>query len=399
MSRNTSGSGWDVLKVFSRLGLTSFGGPIAHLGYFREELVKKRAWVTESQFTQLLAICQFLPGPASSQLGFGLGYMRAGWTGALAAFMGFTLPSVVLLVAFAAWLPALQTPWGEALIQGLKLVALAVVAHGVLGMAQSLCPDKRRATIAVLVTAVLVVWSNSLLQLSMVLVGAVVGWFWCQEQSDLREQQLPITLSKRFGLVVLLLFALLFLGLSVFTSASLSPLSAAQAFFQAGALVFGGGHVVLPLLQEFVVSPGWLSADAFMAGYGAAQAIPGPMFAFSAYLGTAMGVASESWLYMTIATIMIFLPGFLLLIGVLPFWKTLSAKPGAMAAIAGINAAVVGVLFAALYDPIFTTAVHDASDLAIATIGFALLRVWGLNALWVVSWCVLASVLRYGVVS
>ena len=381
----------EVFGTFLKLGLTSFGGPIAHLGYFRRELVERRKWVGESEFAQLLALCQFLPGPASSQLGFSLGLLRAGWAGALAAFVGFTLPSALLLFAFAAVLPHVSGTLGEAALHGLKLVALAVVAHGVLGMARQLCPDAPRAAIATLAAVAILLAGQAWVQLLAVALGAAAGLLFCRHVQPVPGGGLQPGYGQRTGWVLLALFALLLLGLPLAAEGRDGLLAVAEAFYRAGALVFGGGHVVLPLLEETVVMPGWISRDEFLAGYGAAQAVPGPMFTISAYLGARLPAGEGGAVGATVALIAIFLPGFLLVAGVLPLWRAIAGRPAAAHAIAGVNAAVVGLLGAALYDPVWTSAVRGPLDLAIALVGFTLLAAWKASALLVVLWCVCAA--------
>ena len=381
----------EVFRVFLRLGLTSFGGPIAHLGYFHRELVERRRWVSDSQFSQLLAICQFLPGPASSQLGFALGLVRAGWLGALAAFLAFTLPSALLLVAFAALAPLLTGAGGSAVIHGLKIVALAVVASAVLGMGRKLCPDRPRQLIAVLALAGVLIAETAWSQLAVVLAGAIGGWLLCRSVQAAEADAFPIRHGRRAALMLAGLFAVLLLGLPMVAGESATLVSVAEAFYRAGALVFGGGHVVLPLLEDSVVAPGWVTEPEFLAGYGAAQAIPGPMFAFSAYLGATIPADAPALLVAAVALLFMFLPGFLLVSAVLPAWSTVSRHAGMARAIAGVNAAVVGLLGAALYDPIFTAAITGPVDVAIAATALVLLTGWGLSPLWIVAGCVVAS--------
>jgi chromate transporter len=392
-NNNNQGSPAEVFIAFLKLGLTSFGGPVAHLGYFRKELVERRNWVSESQFSQLLAICQFLPGPASSQLGFSLGLARAGWLGALAAFLAFTLPSALLLIGFASVLPALSGSVGEAAIHGLKIVAFAVVADAVLAMSKKLCPDIQRATIAILSAGVLLVIGNAWIQLLVVIGGAIAGIYMCKANATEAASQIPIHYGRKLGSILLLLFFAMLAGLPFFSSQNASLISMAEAFYRAGALVFGGGHVVLPLLEDAVVSSGWLTSETFLAGYGASQAIPGPMFAFSAYLGAVIPTGYNAWLSASIALLFMFTPGFLLVAGVLPFWRAISHNTAVANAVSGINAAVVGLLAAALYNPIFISAIQSAADIIIGMIGFAMLTVWRLSALVVVAWSVIASVL------
>lgn len=385
----------EVFFTFLKLGLTSFGGPIAHIGYFRTEFVGRRGWLSDSQFGQLLAICQFLPGPASSQLGFCIGLLRTGWLGALTAFLAFTLPSALLLIAFAAVLPMLSGPMGTAAIHGLKLVACAVVADAVLGMSKTLCPDTPRKTIAILALATLLTVSSAVVQLLVVVLAALAGVLFLGNISiPGNETKIQISFGPRVGGVLLLLFAVLLIGLPIFSTASPTLASVAGVFYRAGALVFGGGHVVLPLLQDSVVATGWMTPDQFLAGYGGAQAIPGPMFAFSAYLGSILSQGNAPWLMATTALIFMFLPGFLLVTGVLPLWQAVSHNPAAGRAIAGVNAAVVGLLGAALYNPIFLSGIAVSSDLAIVAIAFGLLVIGRLSPIAVVAWCVVACVGR-----
>ena len=383
----------EVFGAFLKLGLTSFGGPIAHLGYYRRELVERRKWLDDSQFAQLLALCQFLPGPASSQLGFSIGLLRAGWGGAAAAFAAFTLPSALLLFAFAAALPQLSGPAGSAAIHGLKLVALVVVAYGVLGMARQLCPDAARASIATLAAGAVLVAGTAWMQLAVVAAGAAAGVVWCRGVQPVPGGGLLLPHGARVGWLLLAIFFVLLLGLPLAARGGEGLLAVAAAFYRAGALVFGGGHVVLPLLEETVVRPGWISADEFLAGYGAAQAVPGPMFTLAAYLGARLPGAEGGAVGASVALAAIFLPGFLLVAGVLPLWRAIAGRPLTARAIAGVNAAVVGLLGAALYDPVWTSAVRGPADVAIALAGFTLLAAWRAGAIAVVLWCVAASVL------
>ncbi len=387
-----SGSPSEVFITFFKLGLTSFGGPIAHLGYFRLELVEKRKWVSENQFGQLLAICQFLPGPASSQLGFSLGLQRAGWLGALAAFVAFTVPSAVLLVVFAAILPSLSGTIGSAAVHGLKLVALAVVAQGVLGMSRQLCPDVQRITIATLAAVVVLVMGSASAQLLVVVGGAIAGVVFCRSVQPNAEESLSLNYGPRVGWILLALFALFLFGLPLLATERTGLLEVADAFYRAGALVFGGGHVVLPLLEESVVTSGWISQDKFLAGYGAAQAVPGPMFTFAAYLGTVLPGSQGGVAGAVTALLCVFLPGFLLIAGALPLWRLISGGAVSARAIAGVNAAVVGLLGAALYDPIFVSGVRGPIDAAIGIVALMLLVAWRLSPLLVVVWCVTSSV-------
>ncbi len=383
----------EVFLTFLKLGLTSFGGPIAHLGYYRRELVERRGWVDESQYAQIVALCQFLPGPASSQVGFSLGLIRAGWGGALAGAVAFILPSALLLFAFAAVLPAIDGPLGVASIHGLKLVALVVVAHGVLGMRASLCPDPVRMSIAALAAAAVLVTGPTWVQLIVVAAGGLAGLLLCRDVEPVAEGGVRLRYGQRMGWVLLAVFASLLAGLPLFAREAGGLVTVADAFYRAGALVFGGGHVVLPLLEDAVVAPGWIPRDEFVAGYGAAQAVPGPVFAIAAFLGARMPGDSGGALGAWIALAAIFLPGYLLVSGVLPLWRAVASRPSAARAIAGVNAAVVGLLGAALYDPLWTSAVRGPLDVAIAVGGFTLLAAWRVSALVVVGWCVGASVL------
>jgi chromate transporter len=382
----------EVAAAFLKLGLTSFGGPIAHLGYFRREFVDKRKWLDEAQFTHLLALCQFLPGPASSQLGFSLGLLRAGWAGALAAFLGFTLPSALLMFAFATILPRIAGLSGAAAIHGLKLVALVVVGQAVLGMSRQLCPDARRATIAAIAASIILVSGAAWTQLLVIALGLAAGLLFCRGVAPVVGDEFKLSYGARLGVVCIALFIALLLGLPVVAHREIGLLAVADAFYRAGALVFGGGHVVLPLLRETVVAPGWMSAEDFLAGYGAAQAVPGPMFTLSAFLGARLPGNMGGPAGAAVALVAIFLPGFLLLAGSLPLWTRLAAHKLASYAIAGVNAAVVGILIAALYDPVWTTAVRGPTDVAIAIVGFALLVAWRVSPLIVVVLCVAASI-------
>jgi chromate transporter len=385
------GSAGEVLAAFLKLGFTSFGGPIAHLGYFRREFVERRKWLDDGEFAQLLALCQFLPGPASSQLGFCLGLLRAGWAGAIAAFAAFTLPSAGLLFAFAALLPHVSGSAGEAAIHGLKLVAVAVVAQGVLGMARQLCPDAPRASIAAVSAALILAAGHAWMQILIVALGAVAGLALCRNAKPIAGSALHPPYGIALGWALIGLFTLLLFGLPLAARGADGLVSVVEAFYRAGALVFGGGHVVLPLLRETVVAPGWISADDFLAGYGAAQAVPGPMFTLAAYLGARLPGGEGGLTGASVALLAIFLPGFLLVAGALPLWRSIADRPVAVRAVAGVNAAVVGLLGAALYDPVWTSAVRGASDVAIAVIGFTLLVAWRASALVVVLWCVVGA--------
>ena len=391
-SHPTRGSAPEVFITFLKLGLTSFGGPIAHLGYFHHELIERRKWVDESVYAQLVALCQFIPGPASSQLGFALGLLRGGWAGAIAAFLAFTLPSALLLFAFAAFLPYLSGTVGNAAIHGLKLVALAVVGYGVLGMTRQLCPDPPRATIATIAVALILLSGQSWMQLLVVVLGGIAGLSVCRNAQPVAGDGLQLRYGPALGWALIAAFGLLLVGLPFLVEGGGSRLAVFEAFYRAGALVFGGGHVVLPLLEESVVSPGWVSQDEFLAGYGAAQAVPGPMFTLAAYLGARLPGSEGGILGATVSLGAIFLPGFLLVAGVLPLWRAIAGRPIAARVIAGVNAAVVGILGAALYDPVWTSAVQGPLDMAVALVGFTLLAAWRVSAIMIVFWCVTASI-------
>ncbi|MGA0601233.1 chromate efflux transporter [Caulobacter sp. KR2-114] len=384
------GSPLEVLGAFLRLGLTAFGGPVAHLGYFREEFVTRRRWLDEATYADLVALCQFLPGPASSQVGFGLGLLRAGPLGALAAWTGFTLPSALLMVAAAYAATAMSGPLAQGLIHGLKLVAVAVVAQAVFGMARSLTPDARRAGIALAAVAIVTFASAAIGQVAAIALGVVAGLMLCRaEVLETPTHRFPI--PRRVGLAALALYLALLLGGPLVAAATGAPrLAWFDAFYRSGALVFGGGHVVLPLLKAAVVGPGWVSPDSFLAGYGAAQAMPGPLFTFAAYLGAAMGGPAGA----AIGLVGIFLPGLLALTAALPFWAQLRARPSAQAALRGANAAVVGILGAALYNPVWTSAVLGPADFAQALAGFVLLTAFRAPPILVVALGAAAGVAR-----
>jgi len=369
------GTPGEVLRAFFLLGLTSFGGPVAHIGYFRAAIVERRRWLDEAAYADLVALCQFLPGPASSQVGFSIGLLRAGWLGGLAAWAGFTLPSALALLLFAYGAGALNGPLGAGVLHGLKLVAVAIVAQAVWGMARTLCPDRIHATIALGATLLLLALPSSLGQIAAILLGGLAGWRFCRAPAPVGVGHFPLPVSRRAGMAALFLFFLLLGGLPLLRGLGQGP-ALFEAFYYSGALVFGGGHVVLPLLREAVVVPGWLGDDAFLAGYGAAQAVPGPLFTFAAYLGAAVRPAPNGLAGAALALIGIFLPGLLALVGTLPFWESFRRRAGAQAAMRGVNAAVVGLLGAALYSPVWTGAVRGPADFALALAGFVLLTVW-----------------------
>lgn len=365
----------EVFLAFLRLGVTSFGGPIAHLGYFRDDLVVRRKWMDDRAYADLVALCQFLPGPASSQVGFAMGLQRAGVRGALAAFAAFTLPSAVLLVAFAGGAAALGGVVGDGILSGLKIVAVAIVAHAVWGMARSLTPDAPRAGIAVVALALALLLPAAPGQLAALAIGVVAGVVLLRGTDEADAVPAPsfgVRKSAAVACLALFVGGLVVLPLLAALTGS-SSVSLVDAFYRAGALVFGGGHVVLPLLQAGVVQTGWVSPESFLTGYAAAQAVPGPLFTFAAYLGSVSGAGPGGILGAALALGAIFLPGFLVLVGALPFWDAVRTRPRVRAAMRGANAAVVGILGAALYTPVFTTAITGPGSLVLAAVGFVLL--------------------------
>ena len=394
---NSAGSVGEVFRTFLKLGLMSFGGPIAHLGYFRAELVERRRWIDDAGYADLVALCQFLPGPASSQVGFALGMIRGGgFLGGLAAWAGFTLPSALLLAALAllssyAGISALSGGVIGGILHGLKLVAVAVVAQAVWGMARTLTPDQPRTGIALSAIVMVTLAAGSFGQVAAIIMGAIAGLFLCQDESPQAGSanatpavsHLPVPLKRRTGAILLAIFALLLVLPPVFKAAS-PYIGVFDSFYRSGALVFGGGHVVLPLLQAEVVTTGWVLPGQFLAGYGLAQAVPGPLFTFAAWLGAVMAPPAGGVTGAMVALVAVFLPGLLLVAGMLPFWSTLRGLPLAQAAMRGANAAVVGILGAALYTPVFTGAVLRPMDFAAAVTGFLLLTVWKVPPLAVV---------------
>jgi chromate transporter len=372
-----SGTWPEVLAVFLRLGLTSFGGPVAHLGYFREEFVVRRRWLDDRAYADLMALCQFLPGPASSQVGIALGLSRAGYAGALAAWTGFTLPSAILLVAFAYGVQMLGGPGGSDWLHGLKIAAVAVVAQAALGMMRTLTPDRERASVAVAAAALVLALPSAWAQVAAIVLGGAAGLWLLPTKAPTDHVSLPLDVGRRTGIAMLGLFFALLLGLPLLASVSAShAIAEIDAFYRAGSLVFGGGHVVLPLLKQAVVPPGWVSGDAFLAGYGAAQAVPGPLFTFAAFLGAAMTVPPRGALGAAICLVAVFVPSFLLVIGALPFWEELRRRDWAQSALRGVNAAVVGLLLAALYNPVWTAGITNAGDFALGLAAFLLLMMW-----------------------
>lgn len=372
-------SPWKVFVIFLRLGLTSFGGPIAHLGYFRDEFVMQRRWLSERSYADLVALCQFLPGPASSQVGMALGLSRAGYPGALAAWAGFTLPSALALILFALGISSYGDLVSPAALHGLKVVAVAVVAQAVWGMARNLCTDVPRITVMVAATSVALLVPTAWGQVGVIAAAAVAGLWLFKPTQATTHDPLPIAVSRRMGLLLLILFFALLVGLPILAQAVPNQtLALIDAFYRAGSLVFGGGHVVLPLLQAEVVPRGWVSNEAFLAGYGAAQAVPGPLFTFASFLGASMRSSPSGWLGGMICLVAIFVPSFLLVVGALPFWEQLRRNLRTQAALAGVNAAVVGLLLAALYQPVWTSGILEAKDFGLALVALLALMFWKL---------------------
>lgn len=376
--RENGGSPAEVFIAFLRLGLTSFGGPVAHLGYFRDELVLRRRWIGDNGYADLVALCQFLPGPASSQLGFALGVLRGGGLlGGLAAWAGFTLPSAIVLFGFALAAASFTGPLAAGFVHGLKLVAVAIVAQAVWGMAKSLTPDRERAGIALAAVALATLVAGAAGQLGAIVLGAFAGLWLCRSAQAAPAGHLHFPVSRRAGVVALLLFAvLLALPPVIVAVTGNGAVALFDAFYRSGALVFGGGHVVLPLLEAETVATGWVDESTFLAGYGLAQAVPGPLFTFAAYLGAVAEPAIGGAAGAAIALVAIFLPGLLLVYGMLPFWDGFCQHPAAQSAMRGANAAVVGILAAALYDPVWTSAVTSKPDFVLALAGFLLLTIW-----------------------
>lgn len=370
----------EILLISTKLGFTSFGGPVAHLGYFHDEYVRRRKWLDEKSYADLVALCQFLPGPASSQVGIGIGILRGGLLGGIISFLGFTLPSVIALIIFASLIEDLSignTGW----IHGLKIVAVTIVAHAILGMAKNLTPDLKRQTIALFALVLTLIWQSVFSQVGIIILSAVTGYFLYKQQT-MQQGQTEVTfpISKRVASVSLALFFCLLLLLPIIREVFTYPwIAIFDSFYRSGSLVFGGGHVVLPLLEREFVPGGWLSEEAFLAGYGATQAVPGPMFTFAAYIGTVL----NGWGGGLLATFSIFLPAFLLIVGTLPYWNSLRKNPKIQGALMGVNAAVVGILIAAFYHPIWTSSILHASDFAFAAILFSMLVYWKLPS-WII---------------
>jgi chromate transporter len=368
---------WAVFSAFLALGLTSFGGPVAHLGYFRQAFVTRRRWIDERAYGDIVALCQFLPGPASSQVGICIGLAKGGIGGAFAAWLGFTLPSAIALTAFGYGVVAWRDAIPAGVLHGLKVVAVAVVAQAVWGMARALCPDAPRITLAVAAAGAALAAPTPFVQVAVIAAGGLVGLAMLSGDAPGDDDALNIRVSKGWAATALVAFFVLLAGLPLLAAAVPSQaLALADSFYRSGALVFGGGHVVLPLLQSEVVPPGWVTTDAFLAGYGAAQAVPGPLFTFSAFLGTVSGPAPNGWIGAAICLLAIFAPSFLLVTGALPFWDALRRLNQVRKALLGVNAAVVGLLLAALYRPVWTSAVSSPGDFALALAAFTLLVFW-----------------------
>ena len=385
----------EVFRVFLRLGLTSFGGPVAHLGYYRAELVERRKWLDEHSYADIVALCQFLPGPASTQVSMSIGILRAGLPGALAAWLGFTLPSAIAMILFGYGVTRFGDLSGAAWLHGLKIVAVAVVAQAVWGMARSLCPDKERASVVVGAAILALAVPSAAGQVGAIAAGGLIGWGLLANRAPVPPgSPIAVHLPRFWSLAAAILFFALLIGLPLLAAAlPIQSIKLFDSFYRSGALVFGGGHVVLPLLQAEVVPPGWVSNDAFLAGYGAAQAVPGPLFTFAAYLGTVMGPPTNGWAGGLLCLVAIFLPSFLLLIGALPFWDALRRRPAVQSALRGVNAAVVGLLLAALYRPVWTSAIFGPADFALGIVAFLLLALWAVPPWLVVIFGAMAATL------
>jgi len=388
-SNMSIGRFFEILGIALRLGFTSFGGPIAHLGYFREEYVQRRKWLDDKAYADIVALCQFLPGPASSQVGISVGMMRGGFLGGVASWLGFTLPSAFALALFAILLQGYDVS-DAGWLRGLLIVAVAVVAHAVWGMATKLTPDRERVSIAFLTAIVVLMVPSASLQVGLILLGGLIGWLFLRKVTISDEPTMSFPIGKAAAVVAWALFFGLLLGLPILRNVYPAEwLAVVDSFYRVGSLVFGGGHVVLPLLASEVVGPGWLTQDQFLAGYGAAQAVPGPLFTFSAYIGAVRG----GWLMSAIALAAMFLPSFLLVTGTLPFWDTIRRRASFRAALNGINAVVVGILLAALYDPIWTKAIHTPADFCLALVAFGLLMFWKVPSWAVVLVCAAGGIL------
>ena len=374
-----------IFWIFLKLGCTSFGGPTAHIGYFRHEFVAKRKWLDDDAYADLVVLCNFLPGPASSQIGIALGALKAGLPGGLAAWLGFTMPSALALLLFAYGFTALGLSADAGWIHGLKIVAVAVVAQAVWGMGKTLCPDRLRATLAIAATLIVFAWPTGLGQISAIAFGALIGLRYLQPVTLHQPENTRFMVSKAAAVTAWVFFFGLLFGLPALGHLTGIPAFAiVDSFYRTGSLVFGGGHVVLPLLRNEVVLSGWVDDSVFLAGYGAAQAVPGPLFTFAAYLGSVMSVTPNGFAGGVLSLVAIFLPAFLLIVGALPFWDALRQKTHVQSALRGVSAAVVGLLLAALYDPVWTSSIKSTGDMALALVSFGLLMFWKWSPLQVV---------------
>ncbi len=372
-------SAWSVFLIFLRLGLTSFGGPVAHIAYFRDELITQRRWLSEQHYADLLALCHFLPGPSSSQVGMCLGISQAGYTGAFAAWFGFTMPSALLLILFAVGLTNYHDMLPSSALHGLTIVAVAVIIQAVWGMGRSLCPDKPRITLMIAVSCFLLLFPSSWAQVLAILAAAAIGLFVCTPEKNQPHQPLNINITKQQGVIWISLFFVLLFSLPLLVE--LVPSQSVQlfdSFYRTGSLVFGGGHVVLPLLQAETVQNGLLTEEVFLAGYGATQAVPGPLFTFAAFLGAAINGTSGVFITAMICLIAIFIPSFLLIAGALPFWEKLRHQSQVRAAFMGVNAAVVGLLLAALYNHAWVGAIQSPQDVVLMLVALTALTIWKL---------------------
>jgi len=381
-----------IFVIFLRLGCTSFGGPIAHLGYLRHEFVEHRKWLDDEAYADLVALCQFTPGPASSKVGIALGALQGGVAGGIAAWLGFTLPSALIMLAFGYGLQLAHGATEAGWLHGLKIAAVAVVTQAVWSMGRQLCPDRTRASLAIAAALLVLMWPSALAQIGAIALGAIAGWRLLPGAATPSSGHLHFQVSRRIGWIAwILFFGLLTLLPLLARTTGQHAVQLFDSFYRAGSLVFGGGHVVLPMLRAEVVPPGWVGDGEFLAGYGVAQAVPGPLFTFAAYLGTVAKGDPSGWIGGLLALAAIFLPAFLLTFGVLPFWNVLRVKPSIRSMMNGINAMVVGILLAALYDPIFTSAVRTPADFALAICAFGLLAFWKLPPLWIVAFAALGG--------
>lgn len=386
----------DIFFTFLRLGFTSFGGPVAHLGYFYDEFVKKKKWINEDSFAELVALCQFLPGPASSQVGMAIGLNRAGFLGGVLAWIGFTTPSAIILVLFALGIAHYNLGANQSWLHGLQIVAVSVVAQAILNMWKKLCPDKIRGIIALTTSAIILYFNSAYIQIIVLIMAAIFGAYYLKAQIVSTDLPINYGLKKRTGALFLSIFLFLLIALPLLRSFyPVQILQSFDSFYRSGALVFGGGHVVLPLLESEVVPSGWVSKDIFMAGYGLAQAVPGPLFTFAAYLGAVSKTTPNGWTGALVSLVAIFLPSFLLIVGGLPFWEKMRSLPRVRESLMGVNAAVVGILIAAFYQPVWTSAIFSLKDFLLALIGFLLLEYWRISPWIVVLLSVISSVLFY----